>query len=61
MHNGVFESLEDVIDFFDQGGGAGNTILKSLNLDEEEKRALKIFMVEALSGEDINITFPKIP
>ena len=61
MHNGVFESLEDVIDFFDQGGGAGNTLLKPLNLDEEEKRALKIFMVEALTGEDINITYPKIP
>jgi len=61
MHNGVLKSLEEVINFFDQGGGAGNTVLKPLNLNEEEKSALKVFMVEALSGDDINITFPKIP
>jgi cytochrome c peroxidase len=61
MHNGVFESLDDVIDFFDKGGGAGNTVLKPLNLNSEEKRALKVFMVEALSGDDINIIYPKIP
>lgn len=61
MHNGVFESLEEVIDFFDKGGGQGNTVLKPLNLDSEEKRALKLFMVEALSGNDVNITVPKIP
>jgi len=61
MHNGVFESLEDVIDFFDKGGGTGNTVLKPLNLNGAEKLALKVFMVEALSGDDINITYPKIP
>jgi cytochrome c peroxidase len=61
MHNGVLESLEDVIDFFDQGGGAGNTALKPLNLNAAEKRALKIFMVEALNGDDIKISYPKIP
>jgi cytochrome c peroxidase len=61
MHNGVLESLEDVIDFFDQGGGAGNTALKPLNLNAVEKRALTIFMVEALNGDDIKISYPKIP
>jgi hypothetical protein len=35
--------------------------LQPLNLSEAEKRALKIFMVEALSGDDINITYPGIP
>ena len=61
MHNGVLKSLEEVIDFFDQGGGAGNTVLKPLNLNDEEKHALRVFMVEALSGDDIDIIFPKIP
>jgi len=61
MHNGVFETLEEVIDFFDQGGGPGNTVLKPLHLNETEKRALKVFMVNALSGDDITMRTPKIP
>jgi len=61
MHNGVFETLEEVIDFFDRGGGAGNIALKPLNLNDAEKHALKVFMVEALSGDDIEMPPPKIP
>jgi len=47
--------------FSTRGGGTGNSLLQPLNLSGEEKRALKIFMVEALSGDDINITYPRIP
>ncbi len=61
MHNGVFETLEDVIDFLDQGGGPGNAVLKPLHLNGAEKRSLKVFMVEALSGDDIIMHTPKIP
>ena len=61
MHNGIFSTLDEVIDFFNQGGGPGNTVLKPLFLDNSEKEALKIFMQEALSGEDINIVHPRIP
>ena len=61
MHNGVFENLEDVIDFFDQGGGPGNVVLKPLHLNKAEKLALMVFMVEALSGDDITMPTPKIP
>jgi len=61
MHNGVFDTLEDVINFFDQGGGPDNTVLKPLNLTGAEKHALKVFMVEALSGDDIIMPTPKIP
>jgi cytochrome c peroxidase len=61
MHNGVFETLDEVIDFFDQGGGPDNTVLKPLTLSAEEKHALKIFLTEALSGDDIHITYPQIP
>jgi len=61
MHNGIFETIEDVIDFFDQGGGTDNTVLKPLALSTAEKQALKIFMVEALSGDDIIMSTPKIP
>jgi cytochrome c peroxidase len=61
MHNGIFETLEQVIDFFDQGGGKGNRVLQPLGLNEQEKKQLKTFMVEALAGADIVVAFPKIP
>lgn len=61
MHNGIFETLEQVIDFIDQGGGKGNSVLKPLNLTAQEKKALKTFMVEALAGEEVSFTYPKVP
>jgi cytochrome c peroxidase len=61
MHNGVFGTLEEVIDFFDRGGGRGNSVLKPLGLMAEEKEDLKIFLTEALTGEELVIKFPQIP
>ncbi|MBA4348580.1 MAG: cytochrome-c peroxidase [Thermodesulfovibrio sp.] len=61
MHNGIFKTLDEVIDFLDNGGGKGNTLLKPLGLTNDERRYLKIFLMEALSGEDIVIKFPQIP
>ena len=71
MHNGVFFTLEEVIDFYDQGGGddpieAGfgfstkDTLLVPLNLTDEEKAALLAFL-ESLSGEEIRMTRPTLP
>ncbi|MGE5301243.1 MAG: cytochrome-c peroxidase [Acidobacteriota bacterium] len=61
MHNGVFETLDQVIEFFDKGGGEGNTVLKPLGLSPDEKRYLKAFMTEALTGEDVVIKNPDVP
>ena len=61
MHNGVFETLDQVIEFFDKGGGEGNTVLKPLGLSPDEKRYLKTFMAEALTGEDISVKMPEVP
>ena len=61
MHNGIFETLDEVIDFFDRGGGQGNSALKPLDLSSEEKKDLQTFLVEALTGADIKIEYPKIP
>jgi cytochrome c peroxidase len=61
MHNGVFETLDQVVEFFDRGGGEGNTVLKPLGLTAEEKKDLRIFLSEALSGEELAIKFPEIP
>lgn len=52
MHNGVFKTLEEVVDFYDRGGGNGlgfnleNQTLPfdKLSLTDSEKRALVSFM-----------------
>jgi cytochrome c peroxidase len=52
MHNGVFSTLEEVIDFYDTGGGIGLGIAienqtlpaEKLNLTQKEKKALIAFM-----------------
>lgn len=52
MHNGVFNTLEEVIDFYNDGGGAGRGIsvpnqtlpTDKLNLSVGEKKALIAFM-----------------
>ena len=61
MHNGMLKTLEEVIDFFDRGGGLGNGALSPLGLTKEERRALKTFLVEALSGNEIRVRIPQIP
>jgi cytochrome c peroxidase len=61
MHNGVFSTLEEVIAFVDRGGGEGSTELKPLGLTDEERAALRAFLVEALTGAELPLEFPKIP
>jgi len=61
MHNGIFNTLDEVIDFFDRGGGQGNTVLKPLALSSEERKYIKTFLIEALSGEELTIKYPKVP
>lgn len=59
MHNGVFASLEEVVDFYDRGGGKGGE-LKPLGLSADEKKALVAFLF-ALSGDEIRIPAPELP
>ncbi len=62
MHNGMLTSLDEVIEFFDKGGGPeGTTALKPLGLGSEEKRQLKAFLTEALAGDPIVIKYPVLP
>ena len=71
MHNGTLFTLEEVIDFYDQGGGEDailklyghstkTNLLKPLNLTQDEKDALVAFL-ESLTGEEIIIDPPKLP
>jgi cytochrome c peroxidase len=61
MHNGAFETLEQVIDFYDKGGGKGAEKLKPLGLTDQEKKDLVAFL-EALSmDEPLKMAEPKLP
>ena len=62
MHNGVYETLEEVLDFYDRGGGAGMGIQQELqtlpadrlHLTEEEKQDIIAFLktlTDTESGE----------
>lgn len=64
MHNGVFKSLDEVIEFLDRGGGDDpnkTDKLKPLNLSPEDKKALRAFLLEALSGEVTVVRPPEVP
>ena len=61
MHNGIYETLDEVIEFFNAGGGKTNKVLKPLGLTSEEKEQLKTFLEEGLTGTPIDLTYPKIP
>ncbi|MCP4184525.1 MAG: cytochrome-c peroxidase [Hyphomicrobiales bacterium] len=71
MHNGKFFDFEEVVDFYNEGGGeneftdgtlakAKTALLKPLNLSDEEKEDLVAFL-ESLSGEELKIETPKLP
>ncbi len=63
MHNGVFATIEEVIDFYDQGGGDDpnqSDLIQPLNLTEDEKFALAEFLY-SLSGDEIRIPVPPLP
>jgi len=59
MHNGMFKTLDEVVEFYSKGGGAGAE-LKPLNLSDAEKRALVAFL-ESLSGDPVVVEKPKLP
>lgn len=67
MHNGVFFTLHEVVDFYDAGGGkqkgddgTGTPVLEPLGLSDAEKDNLVAFL-ESLSGEEIRMERPEMP
>ena len=52
MHNGVYETLDDLLDFYNRGGGAGIGIYLSnqtlppdpLDLNQDELNSIKAFL-----------------
>ncbi len=66
MHNGMLETLEDVVEFYNQGGGTNDwaatktDLIKPLGLSEKEKADLVAF-VESFSGERLTMETPELP
>ncbi len=66
MHNGMIATLEDVIEFYNKGGGTNDwaatktKLLKPLKLSKNEKADLLAFL-ESLSGPRITIEEPELP
>lgn len=60
MHNGVFTTIDEVIDFYNNGGGIGNGLdvpnqtlpSDSLNLTDHEKLVLKVFLASLTENID---------
>ncbi|MEM9631155.1 MAG: cytochrome c peroxidase [Pseudomonadota bacterium] len=66
MHNGMIATLEDVVEFYNQGGGENqfaktkSELIKPLGLNDQEKADLVAFL-ESLSGERIVMEEPELP
>jgi cytochrome c peroxidase len=61
MHDGRLKTLEDVINFYDKGGTPNPQLdeeLFPLKLTDDQKVALKTFLVEGLSSPDYPETAP---
>jgi len=64
MHNGALGTLEEVVDFYDRGGGDDpkkSPMLRPLGLSKEEKESLLEFLATALSGRMPETHVPVIP
>ncbi|MBI2368084.1 MAG: cytochrome-c peroxidase [Deltaproteobacteria bacterium] len=64
MHNGVFFTLEEVIDFYNKGGGNDankSPLMMPLGLTAEEKKALLVFLESLSSTEPIMVEAPVLP
>jgi len=66
MHNGIFYTLDDVVDFYDRGGGDAkwpnkSALVKPLGLNAAEKKDLVAFL-EALSmDQPLLMDAPDLP
>ncbi len=60
MHNGTLATLDDVVRFFNKGGGPGNKVLKPLRLTDAEAAQLVAFL-KSLTSERPAATPPTLP
>ncbi len=63
MHNGVFATLEEVVDFYDRGGGKTpnkSPLIQPLHLTPGNKKDLLAFL-KSLSGDPVIVEAPELP
>jgi cytochrome c peroxidase len=63
MHNGIYQTLEEVVDHYDRGGDAKTNIspnIQPLGLTPQEKQDLVAFM-KSLTGTPIRVEIPQLP
>jgi cytochrome c peroxidase len=64
MHNGVFRTLEEVVAFYDRGGGDDghkSKLMRPLGLTEQEKKDLVAFLLSLSSDQPILGERPETP
>ncbi|WP_290870103.1 cytochrome c peroxidase [Aquabacterium sp.] len=63
MHNGIYRTLEEVIDHYDRGGDTKTNLspnMQALNLTTQEKQDLVAFM-KSLTGDPMRVVLPQLP
>jgi cytochrome c peroxidase len=63
MHNGVYKTLEEVVDHYDRGGDVKDNLdpnMSELNLTAQEKSDLVNFM-KSLTSKSANFAIPRLP
>ena len=64
MHNGAFFELDEVIDFYDEGGGQDankSPLIRKLGLTDDEKEDLLAFLDSLSSDEPLLMKPPELP
>ena len=62
MHNGSLATLADVVDFYDAGGGEGQTAgLQPLGLNDGERADLVAFLESLSMDEPLILEEPELP
>ncbi|MGQ0685471.1 cytochrome-c peroxidase [Bradyrhizobium sp.] len=64
MHNGILYTLEEVVDFYDAGGGPGPTkspLIKPLGLNDQEKKDLVEFLSSLSMDTPLIVPAPALP
>jgi cytochrome c peroxidase len=64
MHNGIFYTLDEVVDFYEKGGGEGaakSPLIKPLGLSAQEKKDLVAFVESLSMDKPLLMEAPKLP
>ena len=64
MHNGVFSTLDEVVAFYNAGGGESDNLdplIAPLELTEDEQADLVAFLSSGLCGDEITDIAPELP